>query len=234
VGETEQLVSVLGALLTECERVRAMGEAAAGRLRHMINDLEERSPRVPVAPAVDSPVADPPRKSAGPPAPSLQGIRLEKSGPESSKTAIKHGLVVVGAVAFATLWALGIVAEVQQPRPVSVQEFPEEATDMRQPSRPAAVQAPAPGKPARVTGKPVAPAAPAPQTSLAPVKPDALLPPITAGFTARGFFSRGEHARAGKEIIPFSPDAGAPPAEGNTAVRPSEPAPRRGPSPESP
>jgi hypothetical protein len=237
VDETEQLVSVLGALLTECERVRAMGEAAAGRLRHLINDLEERSPRVPAAPAVDSP--DPRKKDAraseksgGAPAPSLQGIRLEKSAPESSKMAIKHGLVVVGAVAFATLWALGIVAEVQQPR--SVSDFPEEATEMRQPSRPAAVQAPIPEKPARVTGKTVAPAAPTPQTSLAPVKPDTLLPPITAGFTTRGFFSRGEHARAVKEIIPSSPDAGAPPAEGNTAVRPSEPAPRRGPSPQSP
>jgi hypothetical protein len=238
VSETEQLVSVLGALLTECERVRAMGEAAAGRLRHMISDLEGRSPREPAAPA-DSPVGDAPRKeprTISTPGPSLQGIRLEKlekSAPESSKVAIKHGLVVVGAVAFATLWALGIVAEVP-PRPVTTTLYPEESTEIHEPGRPP-VQAPSPAKPARVTGRTVGPAAaPSPQTSFTPVKPDTDLPPITAGFTSRGFFSRIGQARAAKEIIRSGPDVDQGAADGDRASRPSEPSPRRGPSPETP
>jgi hypothetical protein len=230
VGETEQLVSVLGALLTECERVRSMGEVAAGRLRHMINDLEGRSQREPDPPAVDTP-----RKEPRAPAPILQGIRLEKSAPEPSKVAIKHGLVVVGAVAFATLWALGIVAEVPQ-RPVSAPNLPEETTEIREPSRPPSAQAPSPEKPARVSGKAVAPAtAPPPSTSFAPpVKPDTELPPITAGFSSRGFFSRGGQARAAKEIIRSGPDVDLQPVEGNPSGRPIEPSPRRGPTPESP
>lgn len=241
VGETEQLVSVLGALLTECERVRAMGEAAAGRLRHMIGDLEARSLREGGASSADSTIVDSPRKeartsekSSGAPAPILQGIRLEKSTPEPSRVAIKHGLVVVGAVAFATLWALGIVAEVPQ-RPGSAPIFPEEATETREPVRPPFVQAPPrPEKPARVIGKSVAPAGAPPAISVAPVKPDADLPPIAAGFTSRGFFYRGGHAQAPKEIIGARPEVDLKPADGTPAGRPSEPWPRRGPAPESP
>jgi hypothetical protein len=241
VGETEQLVSVLGALLTECERVRAMGEVAAGRLRNMINDLEGRTRREPGASSADSPVVDAPRKDArvaersgGAQGPILQGIRLEKSAPESSRVAIKHGLVVVGAVAFATLWALGIVAEVPQ-RPASAPIFPEEATESREPSRQPSAQAPAsPAKPARVTNKAVEPAAPAAPTSVAPAKPDADLPPIAAGFTSRGFFSPSGHVQATKDGVRSRPDVDLNPAEGSFSVRPTEPTPQRGPSPESP
>lgn len=238
VGETEQLVSVLGALLTECERVRAMGEAAAGRLRHMISDLEARSPQRPGAldssgaPGKEARVAE---KSSSAPAPSLQGIRLEKITAEPSRVAIKHGLVVVGAVAFATLWALGIVAEVPQ-RPAPATIFPEEATETRGPVRPPARQAlPRAEKPARVTGKAVAPAQSPPAVSVAPVKPDAeLLPPIAAGFSSRGFFYRGGHAQAPQEIIGARPEVDLKSSEGTPAGRSGDPSPRRGPAPETP
>ena len=53
-------------------------------------------------------------KSGNTPAPCLGGFGWRRST-EPSRVAIKHGLVVVGAVAFATLWALGIVAEVAAP-----------------------------------------------------------------------------------------------------------------------
>lgn len=240
VGETEQLVSVLGALLTECERVRAMGEAAAGRLRNMISDLEARSQRGPGAPAADSAIDSPRKdartseKSGSTPAPSLQGIRLEKITTEPSRAAIKHGLVVVGAVAFATLWALGIVAEVPQ-RPAAAPNFPEEATETREPARPPTVQAPPrPEKPARVTGKVGTPAGSPPATSVAPEKPDADLPPIAAGFTSRGFFFRGGHAQAPKEIIGARPEVDLKPVEGPPVGGPNDLSPRRGPAPETP
>jgi hypothetical protein len=236
VGETEQLVSVLGALLTECERVRAMGEAAAGRLRHLIGDLEARAQREQPTPSAEAATVDSPRKEARAsekagslPAPSLQGIRLEKITTEPSRVAIKHGLVVVGAVAFATLWALGIVAEVP-PRPLPATTlYPEEATENRELIRlPSGQAMPRPERPARVTGKVVAPVqSPPAADSVAPVKPNMdLLPPIAAGFS-RGFFYRGEHAQAPREIIGARPEVDLKPAEGTPALR-------RGPAPETP
>lgn len=242
VGETEQLVSVLGALLTECERVRAMGEAAAGRLRHMINDLEARSQRDHGASSdgPDGSAGDSTRKEArsqaseksgGVPSSSLQGIRLEKSAPKPSRPAVKHGLVVGAAVAFATLWALGIVAEVPQ-RQMSAPNLPEETAEIREP-KPSGQAPTIPETPARITGKAPQPAGP-PATG-ATVKPDADLPPITAGFTGRGIFSRSGHARASDEAIQPRPESDLKPAEASPALsRPGEPSARRGPSPETP
>jgi hypothetical protein len=233
--ENEYLLCALGALLTECERLRAMGDVAAGRLRRMISDLEGRTIR-------GEGTSELSRKESGPPAPGkptstpaavLQGIRLERSTPRASRRiVVRHGLVVASAAAFATLWALGIVAEVPQ-RPAPAPQSEEQAAEPREPERASAAAPTAPVSPARqprVTDTPKDPAGPpAPRATL---PPGMELPPLSAGFVGRAVASPGGQARVSDERPADRARPSATPRPGPTG--PSDLAPRRGPSPESP
>jgi hypothetical protein len=225
-GESEHLLGALGALLTECERLRTMGEVAAGRLRRLIGDLEGR---------IDG-GEETASERLRPPSSSLQKIRLEKTMTKGTpQPVVRHGLVVGSVVAFAALWTLGIVVDLPQ-RPVSVPlQFPHETREIRELNRtPGGQAAMNQERLPLATGKTMAPAAlPARQATL---PPSVALPALASGFVGRALASPSGHARASEGTMRrVETDLEL---QSNAArsglIRPTDTASRRGPSPETP
>lgn len=144
VGETEHVLGLLRALLTACERLRAMSEAAAGRLCRMLRELEARCPpdegrsltcvqhRSAGEPTRKAPgLPPPPPRPNGTPSVSLRGVRLEKSVAKGPWFAVKRELLSAPAIVVAALWALGFITESPEP-PVSAPLSPTKALESRE------------------------------------------------------------------------------------------------------
>jgi hypothetical protein len=225
-GEGEHLLGALGALLTECERLRTMGEVAAGRLRRLIGDLEGRID------GGEDTACERPR----PPSSSLQKIRLEKTMTKGApQPVVRHGLVVGSVVAFAALWTLGIVVDLPQ-RPVAMPlQSPHETREVRELNRaPAGQAAMIQERLPLATGKTMTTTAPPARPATLP--PSVALPALSTGFVGRALASPGGHARASEEAmrrvetdLELQSSAARP-----GLIRPTDTLSRRGPSPETP